>query len=133
MEKIRLQKYFSECGIMSRRAAEKAITDKRVTVNGKLAKLGDCIDPKTDKVCLDGESVVRESEECSYYMLHKPRGFVTTMQDEKGRRCVADLVADIPERVFPVGRLDLNSEGMLLMTNDGDFANALMQAFIYGI
>jgi len=126
MEKIRLQKYFSECGIMSRRAAEKAITDKRVTVNGKTAKLGDCIDPKTDKVCLDGESVVRESTECSYYMLHKPRGYITSLSDEKGRKCVTDLLTDIRERVYPVGRLDYNSEGLLLFTNDGALANKLM-------
>lgn len=120
---VRLQKMLADCGVASRRKAEELIADGRVRVNGIIAQIGDKVDPKKDKVTVNDKPVI--SERNVYYMLHKPRGFVTTMQDEKGRRCVADLVADIPERVFPVGRLDLNSEGMLLMTNDGDFANLI--------
>lgn len=120
---VRLQKMLADCGVASRRKAEELIANGQVRVNGIIAQIGEKVDPKKDKITVNGKPVV--SERNVYYMLHKPRGFVTTMQDEKGRRCVADLVEDIPERVFPVGRLDLNSEGMLLMTNDGDFANLI--------
>ncbi len=122
--KIRLQKYLSQCGVASRRAAEELIAQKRVRVNGRPAMLGDKIDPKRDKVVVGGKRVVDSSRKM-YIMLHKPRGFVTTMKDEQGRRCVADLVEGAGERLYPVGRLDRNSEGLLLMTNDGEFANLL--------
>lgn len=124
-EKQRLQKILSACGVASRRKAEEMILAGRVKVNGRVAKLGDSADAEKDIILLDGE-VVRRSEEKIYLALHKPRGFVTTMQDEKNRRCVADLVQDVPQRVYPVGRLDKDSEGLLLLTNDGAFANLVM-------
>lgn len=122
--KIRLQKYLSECGIASRRKAEEYIEAGRVKVNGRPAKLGDRVDPKRDKVMFAGRRVVGQKKKM-YIMLHKPRGYVTTLSDEKGRKCVSDLVADAGVRLFPVGRLDRDSEGLLLMTNDGEFANLL--------
>ena len=120
---IRLQKYLSECGVCSRRAAEEWIRDGRVKVNGSTASLGDKVDPRRDIVTVNGKRIERTQENKRYILLHKPRGFVTTMQDEMGRKCVAELVRNVGERVYPVGRLDRNSEGMLLMTNDGAFAN----------
>lgn len=125
MEKMRLQKYFSDCGVMSRRAAERAIAEGRVTVNGHTAAVGDSVD-SGDAVALDGVPIVRRTEEYSYYMLHKPRGFITTLSDERGRKSVTDLLGGVQERVYPVGRLDYNSEGLLLFTNDGALANRLM-------
>lgn len=126
MEKMRLQKFFSECGVMSRRAAEAAILDGRVRINDRVAELGESVDPRKDNVYLDGEPVERRTAEYSYYMLHKPRGYITTLSDEKGRKCVTELLEDIEERVYPVGRLDYNSEGLLIFTNDGALANKLM-------
>ena len=129
MEKqgIRIQKVLSEHGIASRRKAEELIQRGKVTVNGHPALLGQRINPKRDVVAVEGERVYLGDKQKKYYiMLHKPRGYVTTMSDEQGRRCVKDLVSDIPARVYPVGRLDRNSEGLLLMTNDGAFANAIM-------
>ncbi len=126
MEKIRLQKYFTECGVMSRRAAEKAITDGRVKIGERIAVLGDKIDPETDKVFLDGQPVVPQSAGATYIMLNKPMGYVTTMSDEKGRKTAAELVSDAPSRVYPVGRLDMYSEGLLIFTDDGELANRLM-------
>ena len=125
MEKIRIQKMLSECGVCSRRKAEEIILKGAVTVNGQPAKLGDKIDPRKDKIKVSGKEVVRENKNC-YIMLHKPRGFISTMRDEKNRKCVAQLVSEAPLRVYPVGRLDKDSEGMLIMTNDGDFANSIM-------
>ena len=123
-EKIRLQKVLAQCGIASRRKAEELINQGSVKVNGKTAQLGDKVDPKKDKITVKGKRVSTAAKNKHYYiMLHKPRGFITTMEDEKNRRCVAQLVADVPARVYPVGRLDRESEGLLLMTNDGDFAN----------
>ena len=121
---VRLQKMLADCGIASRRKAEEMIANGRVKVNGRVAKIGDKVDPKKDKITVDNKTVV-SSVRSVYYMLHKPRGFITTMSDEMGRKCVAELIADIPERIYPVGRLDRESEGMLLMTNDGDFANVM--------
>lgn len=121
---VRLQKMMAECGVASRRKAEEYIAAGRVKVNNVPAKIGDKVDPKKDKVTLDGKPIAVQSKNV-YVMLHKPRGFITTMQDEMGRKCVAELVHDIPERVYPVGRLDRDSEGMLFMTNDGAFANAM--------
>lgn len=122
--KIRLQKHLSACGVTSRRKAEELISMGKVKVNGHVAHIGDSVDPKRDKVTVSGKPVIATNEKV-YIMLHKPRGFVTTMSDEKERKCVADLIKDVPQKVFPVGRLDKNSEGLLLMTNDGDFANKL--------
>ncbi len=123
--KIRLQKHLAECGIASRRKAEELIEQGKVKVNGHPAILGQKVDPKRDKITVRGKTVVAGKTEKVYIMLHKPRGFVTTTSDEKGRKCVTDLVKDAGERLFPVGRLDMNSEGLLFMTNDGEFANKL--------
>ncbi len=122
--KIRLQKFLSQAGVASRRAAEDMIAAGRVKVNGRRAEIGDKVDPIRDKIMVGGKRVLNTSKRM-YIMLNKPRGYVTTMSDEQGRKCVAELVADAPERLFPVGRLDRDSEGLLLMTNDGDFANTL--------
>lgn len=124
-EPIRLQKLLSECGVASRRAAEKLIEAGNVQVNGQTAKIGDKADPAKDRVTLNGEPLQRRAEPICI-MLHKPRGYITTMSDEMDRKCVAELVKDLPMRVYPVGRLDRESEGLLLMTNDGEFANAMM-------
>ena len=127
MDGIRLQKVIAESGLCSRRKAEELIEEGRVKVNGHKAVIGQKINPKKDVVLVDGEKLnKRNRRQNVYIMLNKPRGYVTTMSDERGRKCVAELVADIPERVYPVGRLDRDSEGMLLFTNDGDFANKIM-------
>ena len=121
---IRIQKVLSENGVMSRRKAEEAIAQGRVTVN---AQPGNPVDPARDVIAIDGVRVqLRKKKQNVYIMLHKPRGFVTTTSDELGRRCVTDLVKDAPTHVYPVGRLDRNSEGLLLLTNDGAFANLVM-------
>ena len=122
--RIRLQKFLSESGVASRRKAEELIEAGKVKVNGHVVALGTKVDPKRDKITVRGKTVVATREKM-YIMLHKPRGFVTTMSDENDRKCVSDLVKDVPVRVFPVGRLDMNSEGLLIMTNDGEFANKL--------
>ena len=122
--KIRLQKALSESGTCSRRKAEELIAEGRVRVNGRVAQIGDKVDPVRDKIVVSGKRVIAVKEKV-YIMLHKPRGFVTTMNDEQDRKCVASLVEDVGTRVFPVGRLDRNSEGLLIMTNDGNFANKL--------
>ena len=121
----RLQKILSAKGIASRRAAEKMIEEGRVMVNGAVAVLGQTADIEVDEILLDGKPLPTGSEHI-YIMLHKPRGYVTTLSDEKGRKTAADLVKDCGTRVYPVGRLDMDSEGLLLFTNDGEFANALM-------
>ncbi len=122
--KIRLQKHLAACGVASRRKAEELIENKKVKVNGHIASIGDKVDPIRDKVTVSGKAVVAVNRKV-YIMLHKPRGFVTTVSDELGRKCVTDLVKDVGVRLFPVGRLDKDSEGLLLMTNDGEFANNL--------
>lgn len=122
--KIRLQKHLSECGVASRRKAEELIEQGKVRVNGRVALIGAKVDPKRDKVTVSGKTVVAQTQKV-YIMLHKPRGYVTTMKDEMDRKCVTDLVKDVGVKVFPVGRLDRNSEGLLIMTNDGNFANGL--------
>ena len=124
MESIKLQKYVSDCGLMSRRAAEREIEAGNFTVNGETATLGIRIDPNNDAVLYKGKSVVASRERKVYIILNKPKGVVTTMSDEKGRKTVSDIV-DVGTRVYPVGRLDLNSEGLLLMTNDGELTNAI--------
>lgn len=121
---VRLQKMLSDCGVTSRRKAEELIAAGKVQVNGRTAQIGDKVDPVHDRVTVNGV-LVEPVREKIYLMLHKPRGFITTMRDEMDRKCVAELVSDIPERVYPVGRLDRDSEGLLLMTNDGAFANAM--------
>ncbi len=122
--KIRLQKHLSECGIASRRKAEELIEQGKVKINGHIASLGAKVDPKRDKVTVRGKAVVPVNEKI-YIMLNKPRGYITTMRDELGRKNVSELTADAGARLFPVGRLDRDSEGLLIMTNDGDFANKL--------
>ena len=124
-EPIRLQKFLSLCGVASRRKAEELILQGKVKINGKSAILGDKVTDK-DKVFVNGKRIVAPRTKYRYIMLHKPRGFITTMSDEKGRKCVAELVRDVGERVYPVGRLDKDSEGMLIFTNDGEFANKIM-------
>lgn len=121
----RLQKIIASRGVTSRRGAEELIAAGRVTCNGTVARLGDSADPETDEILLDGKPLP-SGRKPVYIMLHKPRGYVTTLSDEKGRPNAASLVADCGERVYPVGRLDMDSEGLLLFTNDGDFANRLM-------
>ena len=112
-------------GVCSRRAAEELMIAGRVTCNGRVSRLGDQADGEKDIICLDGNPLPSRQNNV-YIMLNKPKGFVTTMADEKGRKTVADLVTGCPERVYPVGRLDMDSEGLLFMTNDGQFANRLM-------
>ena len=117
----------ADCGVASRRKSEELIAAGKVKVNGRVAAIGDKVDPVNDKVYVSGRRVTGTARpQLRYIMLNKPRGVTTTMSDEKGRKCVADLIRDIPERVYPVGRLDRDSEGMLLLTNDGDFANHIM-------
>lgn len=124
-EPIRLQKFISQCGIASRRKAEELILQGSVKINGKTAVLGDKV-TASDKVFVKGKRVVMPKTSYRYIMLNKPRGFITTMSDERGRKCVAELVQDVGERVYPIGRLDKDSEGMLVLTNDGEFANKVM-------
>ena len=123
--KERLQKILSARGITSRRRAEEWITAGRVSVNGIPAQLGDSADPDLDEILLDGKALPTKQESV-YIMLNKPRGYVTTLSDEKGRPNVSQLVSDCGYRVYPVGRLDMDSEGLLLLTNDGEFANRWM-------
>ena len=123
--KERLQKILSARGVASRRKAEEMIEKGLVTVNGAVAVLGAAADPETDEILVEGRPLPAQND-FVYILLHKPRGYVTTLSDEKGRPNAAQLVADCGVRVYPVGRLDMDSEGLLLFTNDGDFANALM-------
>lgn len=123
--KIRLQKFLSEAGVASRRKAEDMIRAGAVKVNGITASIGDSVDTKKDTVTVKGKRVRKESN-LRYILLNKPRGYVTTADDELGRKCVTQLVSDVKERVYPVGRLDRVSEGALIMTNDGEFANLMM-------
>lgn len=123
--KERIQKILASRGVASRRAAEKMIEEGRVTCNGQICSLGMAADADIDTILLDGKPLPSKSK-FVYLMLNKPRGYVTTMSDEKGRKDVSTLVSDCPHRVYPVGRLDMDSEGLLLFTNDGDFANRMM-------
>lgn len=121
----RLQKIISKAGIASRREAEKMITEGRVSVNGKVVtELGTKIDENRDKVFVDNKKIVLEDK--VYLILNKPKGIVTTLKDEKGRMTVIDLIKDVPQRVYPVGRLDYNTEGLLILTNDGELTNKLI-------
>lgn len=121
----RIQKILSARGVASRRKAEEMIAAGRVSCNGEVCALGDTADPETDTICLDGVAIGSQPKHV-YILLHKPRGFVTTLSDERGRKNAAQLVADCGVRVYPVGRLDMDSEGLLLFTNDGELANKLM-------
>ena len=121
----RLQKLLSSCGVTSRRGAEEWILAGRVKVNGEVAQLGDKADLERDRIEVDGKPLKRE-EERVYLMLNKPRGYVTTLSDEKGRKNVAQLVSGCGKRVWPVGRLDLDSEGLLILTDDGDLTHKLI-------
>lgn len=126
MEKIRIQKIIADSGYCSRRKAETLISAGRVKVNGNPVKLGDKAGGR-DIISVDGERIyIPKKKKMIYIMLNKPRGYVTTMNDELGRKCVTELIDNIDERVYPVGRLDRNSEGLLFFTNDGSFANSIM-------
>lgn len=126
MAEQRIQKVLADQGICSRREAERLIAAGKVKINGHLVTLGDKMDPDYDKVMIDGQTqrIVRKRQ-YTYIMLHKPRGYLTTRSDDRGRKTVMDLVSDVPAMLRPVGRLDKDSEGLLLLTNDGDFANLL--------
>lgn len=127
MEEVRVQKIISDSGYCSRRQAEALIADGKVKVNGRPAVIGQKAIPGRDIITVSGERIASPKKKQSLYlMLYKPRGYLTAMSDDRGRKCVTELVDDLEERVYPVGRLDLNSEGMLLLTNDGEFANAMM-------
>lgn len=127
MEKIRIQKIISDSGFCSRRKAEELISKNRVKNNGRPVKLGDKGDPVRDIITVDDERIFYDrKKQFTYIMLNKPRGYVTTMEDEMGRRCVTELLSGVSDRVYPIGRLDRNSEGLLLFTNDGVFANSIM-------
>ncbi len=121
----RLQKILSARGVASRRKAEDMLREGRVLVNGRAAALGESADAEQDEILVDGKPLPSAGK-CVYIMLNKPRGFVTTLSDEKGRKNAAQLVEGCGQRVYPVGRLDMDSEGLLLFTNDGEFANRLM-------
>ncbi len=126
MATIRIQKILADAGFCSRRKAEALISAGKVQRNGRPVKLGDKASPK-DLITVDGQRiVVPKKKNLRYIMLNKPRGYVTTVSDELDRRCVMDLLEDVEERVYPIGRLDRNSEGLLLLTNDGNFANGIM-------
>lgn len=125
METVKLQKYFSDCAIMSRRAAEEEIKNGKVTVNGKAATLGLRIDPERDVIIYKGRKILPPKRAKTYILLNKPKGVVTTLSDEKGRKTVLSLIEDLGVRVYPVGRLDYNSDGLLLLTDDGELTNRL--------
>lgn len=127
MEKVRIQKIIADSGLCSRRKAEELIEKGAVKVNGHPCKLGDKALPGKDIISVNGENIVVEKRKRLYYiMLNKPRGYVTTTSDELGRKNVTELLHGVPERVYPIGRLDKDSEGLLLFTNDGNFANDIM-------
>lgn len=123
--KERIQKLISRSGYASRRAGENLLERGEVRVNGAVAALGDSADPDLDRIEVSGK-LLRFEDEKTYIMLNKPKGYITSMNDEKGRPCVIELTKDVGKRVYPVGRLDMNSEGLLLMTDDGELANRLM-------
>ena len=127
MAEQRIQKVLSDQGVCSRRAAEKLIDEGRVKVNGHPVTLGDKMDPDFDKVSIDGKSVrIVRKRQYTYLMLNKPRGYITTASDERGRKTVMDLLTGVDRRVYPIGRLDKDSEGLLLLTDDGGFAHEIL-------
>ncbi len=125
-EKIRIQKFFTDCGVLSRRAAEEEIRAGRVKINGAVAEVGQKIDPEHDRVEYRGRVITAsEKPRFTYVLLNKPRGYLSTVTDDRGRHCVTELVADAGVRLYPVGRLDMDSEGLLLLTNDGELTHRL--------
>ena len=125
MELVRLQKFISDSGLMSRRAAEEEIKKGNVTVNGHIAELGTKINPYSDVVAYKNKRLVYKKREYTYIMINKPRGYLSSTSDDRGRKCVTELLDGVDARVYPVGRLDLISEGMLLLTDDGELKNRL--------
>ena len=125
MKKVRLQKFLADAGLMSRRAAEAEIAAGRVSVNGHPAEIGMQVDPAADLVTYRGKKVVFSKKEHVYIMMNKPRGYLCSTEDDRGRKCVTDLLDGVNARVYPVGRLDLISEGLLLLTDDGELKNRL--------
>ena len=125
MEKIRLQKFIADAGLMSRRAAEDEIERGNVSVNGHVATIGMKVDPAADVVTYKGRRIRFERREHTYVMLNKPRGYLSSTTDDRGRKCVTDLLDGVSARVYPVGRLDMISEGMILLTDDGELKNRL--------
>lgn len=125
MEKLRLQKYLADAGLMSRRAAEEEIKNGNVSVNGHAAELGAKIDPLRDSVVYRGQKIKHQKKTYTYIMMNKPRGYLCSTSDDRGRKCVTDLIEGVDARVYPVGRLDMISEGMLLLTDDGELKNRL--------
>ncbi len=121
---MRINKFLAECGVGSRRHADELIKDSHVKINGKIARLGDEVDELNDKITVDG-SLISKIKSYDYYVMNKPKGYVCTVSDDKGRKTVMDLLPNLQNRVYPVGRLDYDSEGLLFFTNDGDFANRL--------
>ena len=125
MEKIRLQKFIADAGLMSRRAAEDEIERGNISVNGHVATLGTKVDPREDNITYKGKKVKYEKREYTYIMMNKPRGYLSSTTDDRGRKCVTDLLDGVSARVYPVGRLDMISEGMILLTDDGELKNRL--------
>lgn len=125
MEKIRLQKFFSENGVMSRRACEAELEKGSIAINGRVASVGDSVDPERDTVTFNGKVIKPRKKKFTYIMLNKPRGYITSLSDPRGRKCVTELLNGVHTRVFPVGRLDRVSEGLLLLTDDGVLTNRL--------
>ncbi|KYG62180.1 pseudouridylate synthase [Bdellovibrio bacteriovorus] len=126
-QRVRLNKLIADSGLASRRHADRMIEEGQVTVNGKrVYELGIKVDPTADRIMIDGKPLRKPLSQKYYLVFNKPRGVLTTMDDPHGRPTVADYLGEVPARVFPVGRLDWDSEGMLLLTNDGDFANKVM-------
>lgn len=125
MEKIRLQKFIADAGLMSRRAAEDEIERGNLSVNGHVATIGTKVDPKADHITYKGKKIVYQKREYTYIMINKPRGYLSSTADDRGRKCVVDLLDGVSARVYPVGRLDMISEGMLLLTDDGELKNRL--------
>ena len=125
MEKIRLQKFIADSGLMSRRAAEAEIERGSFSVNGHVASIGMKIDPASDVVAYKGKRIRYEKKKYTYIMLNKPRGYLSSTTDDRGRKCVTDLLVGVDARVYPVGRLDMISEGMILLTDDGELKNRL--------
>ena len=127
MAQIRIQKFFTDCGILSRRAAEAEIMAGRVKINGITAEVGQKIDADCDVVEYKGKTVkMPEKRHFTYVMLNKPRGYLSTVTDDRGRNTVTELVSDVGTRLYPVGRLDMDSEGLLLLTNDGSFSHSII-------
>ncbi len=121
---MRIQKYLSAAGFCSRRKAEELILENRIKINSKPASIGDIIDINKDKVFVD-DKLISNNDKKIYILLYKPKGYVSTMKDPEGRKTVLDLVTDIKERIYPVGRLDYDTEGLIILTNDGEFTNTL--------